>query len=277
MNDSRDVYPHPCGSMIVPDDDAMPYPRICAHRGLSGACPENTLPAFGSAIALGADEIEFDLWSTSDGELVSIHDDSLERVSNGSGKVYEHTLAELMRLDYGAKHSEAFRGLRAVMFEDILKKFACTVIMNIHVKIWDAEFENPMYKKIAELIRKYRCEKHVYMMSVSDKCLAEFHEIAPEIHRCVGFNGAIDKPVEIVERAIRLNCEKVQLCKPYFNQAAVDKAHKHGIKCNLFWANDRYEACFFDSMGIDTILTDNFIAVSESLGKHWKGENVFKW
>ena len=61
-----------------------------------------------AAVALGAEEIEFDIWSTKDKVLVSCHDDTLDRVSDGSGKIYEHTYAELLRLDFGVKHGEKF-------------------------------------------------------------------------------------------------------------------------------------------------------------------------
>ena len=57
----------------------MSYPSLCAHRGFSSVAPENSMPAFGAAVALGAEEIEFDLWSTKDGVLVSCHDETLER------------------------------------------------------------------------------------------------------------------------------------------------------------------------------------------------------
>ncbi len=76
------------GAAIVPFDSAMKYPRICAHRGFCTIAPENSMPAFGAAIAMGADEIEFDLWPTRDGEIVSCHDATLERVSDGAGIIY---------------------------------------------------------------------------------------------------------------------------------------------------------------------------------------------
>ena len=54
----------PAGSAIVRHDEIMPYPRVCAHRGFNTVAPENSLPAFGAAVAMGAEEIEFDLWFT---------------------------------------------------------------------------------------------------------------------------------------------------------------------------------------------------------------------
>ena len=75
------------GASVVPFDSVMKYPRLCAHRGFNTVAPENTMPAFGAAVALGADEIEFDVWETKDGVLVSAHDETLERVSDGVGKI----------------------------------------------------------------------------------------------------------------------------------------------------------------------------------------------
>ena len=137
----------------------MPYPRICAHRGFNTIAPENSMPAFGAAVALGAEEIEFDLWYTKDGEVVSIHDPDLERVSDGKGKVFEHTYEELLKYDFGIKHSEEFKGLKIIKFEEILKKFACHVIMNIHVKTVDNDcfYDEELLKKIIRLIEKYDC------------------------------------------------------------------------------------------------------------------------
>jgi glycerophosphoryl diester phosphodiesterase len=260
----------PAGSMTVPDDDHIPYPRVCAHRGFNSIAPENSMPAFGAAVALGAEEIEFDIWATKDGELVSIHDPSLDRVSDGSGKVSDYTFEELQRFDFGRKRGERFNGLRIIRFEDILKKFACSVIMNIHVKIWDThEDVDRQYGRIAALIRQYGCEKHVYMMTGNEQCQREFRAIAPDIHRCMGFGDCPkDDPLEHVRRAIRQGCQKIQLFKPYFTQESVDMAHEHGILCNVFYADDPEEACRYIDMGIDTILTNDYLQISNAVRRH---------
>ena len=262
------------GSALCQSDDKMPYPRICAHKGFSAVCPENSMPAFGAAVALGAEEIEFDLWSTKDGQLVSIHDSTLQRVSDGNGNIWDYTYEELLDLDFGINCGAHFKGLKIVTFEEILKKFACQVIMNIHVKIWDDGFENPRYENIASLIRKYGCEKYVYVMTRNDEYSKAFHETAPDIKRCVGWNGVKDKPLETVERAIKLKCEKVQLRKPYFNQETVDLAHKNNIICNMFWADDPKEAVTYLKMGIDTILTNEFLQVSNAV-KEFKANSSY--
>ncbi|MBQ7822288.1 MAG: hypothetical protein IJ391_08415 [Clostridia bacterium] len=253
----------PAGSAIALTDDAMPYPRICAHRGFSSVAPENSMPAFGAAVALGAHEIEFDLWCTSDGEIVSCHDDTLDRVSDGTGKIYEHTYDELKKLDFGIKFGESYRGLRIVRFEEILKKFACHVVMNIHVKTLSDEYDIAAIRKIVSLIRKYDCEKYVYFMITHDGVIKQFLEYAPDIPVCVGHD---DKhPWEIVERAIKLGAKKVQLFKPYFDKSTVDKAHANGILCNVFYADEPDEAKKYIDMGIDTILTNEYNIISQAV------------
>ena len=260
--------PHDCKDIkeqTSPTESSKNYPRICAHRGFSAVAPENTMPAFGAAVALGADEIEFDLWSTSDGVLVSCHDSKLDRVSNGSGKIYEHTYEELLQLDFGGKFGESFKDLRIVRFEEILQKFAGQVIMNIHVKPIDLQEPYPedYMKKIVGLIRKYDCTNHAYFMLEPDEHLAQFKKYAPEIPICVGHLDA--RPWELVDRAIALGAEKVQLFKPYFNQEMIDKAHAHGIRCNVFWSDDPEEAKQFLAMGIDCILTNDYQRISSAL------------
>ncbi len=248
------------GASIVPFDGVMKYPRLCAHRGFNTIAPENSLPAFGAAVALGAEEIEFDIWSTKDGVLVSCHDRKLDRVSNGTGYIYDHTYEELLRLDFGFKYGEKFKGLKIPTFEEILQKFAGRVIMNIHVKIWDNNFENSMMEEIVALIRKYDCARHVYFMTRSDAMIQRVMEYAPDLKVCVGWDENED-PMSIVDRAIALGAYKVQLFKPYFNQESVDKAHAHGILCNVFWADDPEEARRYFEMGIDTVLTNDYLPI----------------
>lgn len=252
----------PAGSAIIRPDALMPYPRVCAHRGFNTVAPENSMPAFGAAVALGAEEIEFDLWYTKDGQIVSIHDSKLDRVSNGTGKVYEHTYKELLQYDFGYKAGEAFTGMRILKFEEILEKFACHTIMNIHIKTVnnDVEYDPVLLQKIIDLIYQYDAQKHVYFMTGNDHVMAQLRDMAPEICRCM---GAGKQRWEIVDRAIRLGCQKVQLFKPYFDQAMIDKAHAHGIACNVFWSDDPEETKQFLVMGIDTILTNDYNRIAQ--------------
>lgn len=218
------------------------------------------MAAFGAAVAMGAEEIEFDLWVTKDGEIVISHDKGMERISDGNGKITEMNYTNLVKFDIGYKFSEQFRGLRILKFEEVLCKFACHTIMNIHIKTdpCGPDYDRTSLQKIVDLIYKYDCVDHVYFMS-TEPVLRVALEVAPEIRRCC---GAGRNPWEIVERAIKYKCQKVQLFKPYFNQEMIDKAHDNGIICNVFYADDPDEANRYLEMGIDTILTNDYGRIS---------------
>jgi len=255
------------GASVTLPDTLMPYPRICAHRGFNTVAPENSMPAYGAAVALGAEEIEFDLWSTTDGVIVSSHDPTLERVSDGSGKIYEKTYAELLALDFGAKAGEKFRGLKIATFEEILQKFAARVVMNIHVKIWDTRQERDMLEEIVALIRRYDCAAYCYFMTTSDEMIRRAMEYAPDIRCCVGWDGNKTDMMSMVERAKALGAYKIQLFKPYFNEETVKAAHEAGILCNVFYADTPEEAVAYRKMGIDTILTNDYLSIARAIGK----------
>lgn len=251
------------GASVILSESRMPYPRLCAHRGFCTVAPENSLPAYGAAVALGAEEIEMDLWATKDGVLVSAHDETLERVSNGTGKIGDHTYEELLQLDFGVHASKPFGGLQIPTFEQILQKFAGRAIINLHVKIWDAKKSDPKLEEIVALIRKYDAQDHVYFMTTNDEMIRRAQEYAPDIACCVGWDGNRD-PMSMVDRAIALGTKKIQLFKPYFNEETVKRAHEHGIRCNVFWADDPEEAIRYREMGIDTILTNDYLPIKRA-------------
>ena len=123
----------------------------CSHRGFNSIAPENTLPAFGAAVALGAEEIELDLWPTSDGKIVVCHDPTVDRTTNSTGLIHEMTAQEVEQCDAGIKFSKEFTGLKIPYFEDILKQFANRVIMNLHIKSLNRPF--PESQKMQERMK----------------------------------------------------------------------------------------------------------------------------
>ena len=251
------------GASVVPFEKYMPYPRLCAHRGYHTAAPENTMPAFGAAVAMGAEEMEFDLWSTADGELVTAHDPMLERVSNGSGYIMVHTLKELKALDFGTCFDPDYKDLRIPTFEEILQKFAGRIIMNIHVKIWDSDDNDRMIEKIASLIEKYDCVRHVYFVSSNTNALLEMRSRLPHSAYCQGAARGNDVMVEL---AIKHGFEKVQFVNWFpYDKAMIDRCHEHGIICNFCSADDGKTAKELLDMGIDCVLTDNFHRVHSEL------------
>ena len=255
------------GSAIVPPDEFMPYPRVCAHRGFNTIAPENSMPAFGAAVAMGADEIELDVWPTKDGEIVSIHDYKLERVSTGTGIVYEKTYAELLQYDFGVKFGNKFKGMKILRLEQILKKLACHTVINLHIKARSSEplpisLEEYLSKIIA-LVDKYDCRKHVYFMCEYDDMLETAQRLAPDIARCVGWNK--NDPWGYVQRALKYDCKKIQLFCEYISKEMIDSAHLHGIICNYFYVDDPDKVGYYLDMGVDTVLTNDYNVISKEV------------
>src|SRR5919204_3658410 len=93
---------------------------VVGHRGAMGYCPENTMISFARAVELGADWVELDVHLTRDGALAVIHDETLERTTNGKGLVREHTLDELKRLDAGSWFAPAYAGERIPSLDEEL-------------------------------------------------------------------------------------------------------------------------------------------------------------
>ena len=248
------------GASVVPFDSVMKYPRLCAHRGFNTVAPENSMPAFGAAVALGADEIEFDIWSTKDGVLVSCHDQTLDRVSDGTGKISDYTYEELLKLDFGAKCGEKFSGMKIPTFEEILQKFASRTVMNVHVKIWDLGFEDTKLSEILALVRRYDATEHVYFMTRNDEVVRRIKNVAPDIKICLGWDKNPD-PTAIVKRAISLGAYKVQFYNTEVTREAIRLAHDNGILCNVYYADDTAEARRLLEMGVDTVLTNDYFPI----------------
>jgi glycerophosphoryl diester phosphodiesterase len=120
--------------------------KVWAHRGASAHAPENTLEAFGLAIEAGADGVEFDVQLSSDRHPVVIHDETLERTTNGTGLVKDHTLAELTALD-ASGGAEGFAGVRIPTLAEVLELIsASTLWVNIELK--NSEVDYPGLEQI---------------------------------------------------------------------------------------------------------------------------------
>ncbi|MBE6958889.1 MAG: hypothetical protein E7447_07050 [Ruminococcaceae bacterium] len=251
------------GASVVLPDRLMPYPRICAYGGLTSVAPAGSMPAFGAAVALEAEEIAFDLWTTAEGVWVSVMDKNPVYDSNGCEVFGAYTLAQLQQ-DFYAKCGEKLRGLKLPTFEEILRKFAGRVIMNICVRSWDTQTQASAVSQIVDLIRKYDAQSHCYITTRNEAMIRKMAEYAPEIPCCVCCIEGED-PVSAVDRAIALGAYKVQLCKPSLNRESVTKAHEHGILCNAYLSDDPEEVKRFLEWGIDTVMTRDYHRISQAV------------
>lgn len=253
------------GAGVAVFDKYMPYPRLCAHRGYRGAAPENTLPAFGAAVALGAKEIALELCSTKDGVLVVVPDGDLSRVCDGTGRVKEYSYRELCSFDFGAPFGEAYRGLRPASLEEVLEKLGGRAVMNIHLPLGGADENEKAFERIAALVEKYDCVRHVYFTSESVDALLEMRKRSPYSACCL---EAREDGDAAVQKAIEYKLDKVQFVSPAAcDRALIDRCHENGIVCNCSAANDGASAKELFDRGIDCVLTDEYHRVKTELGK----------
>jgi len=226
----------------------MTQKLFCAHRGVSALMPENTLPAFAAALALGADEIEFDVRLTKDGQMVVSHDDVLERIANGTGRVADHTLAELRTLNIGGEHGWEVPFCTP---EEVFAQLANRIVFNIHIK--EHGENGALVKGIADLAEKYDCVENIYI-AAGEEQLEWAQRVAPHIRRCaIQFP---DNAPRLREIALRYGCSRVQFWLGCFDEALIQQLHEDGILCNLFYADtfENYEKYY--AMGVDNLLTN---------------------
>lgn len=100
--------PHESASSVAGHETEAKLPVVIAHRGASGYAPEHTLPAYRLAKEMNADYIEIDLQMTKDGQLIAMHDDRVDRTTNGTGKIRDLTLSQIKALDAGRRINKAF-------------------------------------------------------------------------------------------------------------------------------------------------------------------------
>lgn len=154
------------------------YPRLCAHRGYNMVAPENTLPSFALAVAMGAQEIELDLWPSNDGHLIVCHDPAVDRTSNGTGLIKDLTLKEIKELDAGSWFSPAYRGVAFPLFEEVLDLVAGKTIINIHIKSPAINYPKPEIMKHRSIDLRERHQNHQCLMPPLEESR---EDILPEV------------------------------------------------------------------------------------------------
>ena len=229
---------------------AAPYPRLCAHRGLSLSMPENSVPAFAAAIAAGAHEIEFDLWLSADGVPVVCHDPDLNRVAGIDKIVSEISWKDISKIDLGAFKGKEWSGIKIPRFEDILAIADGSFGMNIHIK--NPGKDGELVKMVGDLLKE-RCLLDCAYIGGAENVLEAAVSLAPEITRACLVNQ--NQPDELVKAALKYDCGVVQFFTN-FKPSHTALMAEAGIISNLFYSDNYEEALGYVSQGIDVILTN---------------------
>ena len=155
-------------------------PIVIAHRGDKTHAPENSLAAFSLAAENGADAIEFDVKLTANGRVIVIHDPTVDRTTNGKGKISQLPFAAVRELDAGAWFSEEFRGERIPTLDEVFETVGKRLYMNIELTNYATPFDN-LVPKVVELIKTHGLQKQMLFSSFFARNLMKARSLLPEV------------------------------------------------------------------------------------------------
>ena len=232
---------------------------IYGHRGASAYAPENTLEAFRLSMEMGADGFELDVHLSKDGELVVIHDETLDRTTNGTGLVRDLTLAQLKELD-ASNGKEAYRGAKIPTLEEVFELVRDTHhLVNVEIKT-DECFYPGIEEKCLELAARMGVEDRVVYSSFNHFTLIKLRQLKPDAKLGMLFGDIMVKPWEYARQlhVDYLHPMKLNVYTPGFTRDAADA----GYGVNVWTVNDEETMghCLAEGAGIITNYPD--IAVS---------------
>jgi glycerophosphoryl diester phosphodiesterase len=235
--------------------EAWPYPKRCAHRGAGKLAPENTLAAFRHGASFGYKMFEFDAKLSGDGVAMLMHDPTLERTTNGVGRVAGKTFGELAQLDAGSWHSAGFAGESIPSLEKIARWMnANQCLANIEIKPCPGR-EAETGAAIALEARRLFAGQSIppLLSSFSEIALDAAREAAPELPRGLLVTKL---PSDWVARCKRLGCVAID---PHFSELSrevIALAHAEGLRVASYTVNDVELAERLSGWGLDVLITD---------------------
>lgn len=230
------------------------HPRLIAHRGGGAMAPENTLAGLRIAASLGYRGVEFDVMLSADGTPVLIHDETLERTTDGRGRVADASDAELARLDAGSWHSAQFAG-------EPLPSFGDAAGLCLALGLWANVEIKPSAGREAETGRKVALEARELwsdaapplLSSFSLEALAAAREAAPELPRGLLFEAP---PPDWQQAFRRLVCYSLHCSRQCLTPQLLDEAWSAGIPMLVYTVNDPEDAGLLLRQGVAAIFTD---------------------
>ncbi|GAB4570549.1 MAG: glycerophosphodiester phosphodiesterase [Anaerolineae bacterium] len=228
-----------------------------AHRGASHDAPENTLASFRLAAQQGADGIELDVTLSADGEVVVIHDDTVDKTTDGTGVVQELTLAELKAFDAGSYFGPEFAGERIPTLNEVFEAVGQQLLINVELKGLGWQ-QDGLERKVADLIARHRLEKRVLISSFNPIRLHRMRRVAP--HLPLGFLHDWDTPVHLRWLArLLLTGVRPEADHPHLSHVTrgyVAQARRRKQRVHVWVVNDPAEMRRMIEAGVDLIMTD---------------------
>ncbi|MEK4912902.1 glycerophosphodiester phosphodiesterase [Bacillus sp. FSL E2-8887] len=234
-----------------------------AHRGASAYAPEHTLEAYQLGQQLKGDYIEIDLQMTKDGHLVAMHDETLNRTTNGTGFVKDHTLDEIKQLNadsfFNKKHpnlaKKEFEDTKVPILEEIIETFGHNANYYIETKSPD---EYPgMEEKLLEIINHYQINDKVIIQSFSEESLRKIHSLNDNIPlvQLLSYKKAVQLTDSEIEK-YKTYCIGLGMNYKYIDAAYVKKIKNYGLEVHPFTVNNEKDMKKLLSWGIDGMFTN---------------------
>lgn len=228
-------------------------PLVLGHRGVPGAAPENTIDSFRLAMAMGAHGIELDVHLSRDGELVVIHDELVDRTTDGAGPVGSFTLAELKRLNAAARFAGGYRHQGIPTLEEVVDAVGPDALINIEVKSGVILYPG-IERKLAEFIDARALAGRVIVSSFNHYSLVEFKRYVPSVDVGLLYTAALVDPWLYAQR---VGAQALHPLHYSVTSELVSVSHEYGIRVNPWTPNSEEHIRRVVAAGADTIITNH--------------------
>ncbi len=230
-------------------------PLIFAHRGACRAAPENTLPAFEAAIRLGADGIELDVQYSSDAVLMVIHNPTLEKTTDGAGRVSAHTRAELGELDAGSWFDPQFAGTHIPTLDEVLDVTNGRLLVNIELKALDG-LKSELGADVVALVRARGMAQQVVISSFNPFALRQAKQAGPEIECALLLAHDLPTWMRLGVTRRYSRADSLHPDAEMADAAYVARAQKLGMPVRVWTVDDEAELRRMIGLGVDAIITN---------------------
>jgi glycerophosphoryl diester phosphodiesterase len=235
---------------------SLPQPVIFAHRGASAHAPENTLAAFELALSHGADGIELDAKLSADGSVIVIHDPTVDRTTNGTGKVKDLTLADLRSLDAGTSFSDHFTAEKIPLLEEVFDSLGKRLFINVELTNYNTPRDH-LVESVCMLVKKHNLQTRVMFSSFYATNLSKAQGYLPEVP--CGFL-AYPSLLGAWARSFGFAFGKYAALHPYLSDVTpqqVQRAHRLKSRVHVWTVNAEADMRRLFGWGVDGIFTDD--------------------